>query len=108
MAKFRAGDEVTVRGTIHLIDTNDTEMPLSVVVTTGKTPIPLWVAESAIVTHTPKPREFVPGDMVTWGNGVDIVEFIAAKDGYAIMWHKNFAQVCREPLSDIRHADEAD
>lgn len=66
------------------------------------------MTESAIVTHTPKQREFKPGDMVTWEGGHAILEFVAERDGFAIMWSKEYEQSYRQPLSKIRHADEAE
>lgn len=99
---IRPRDTVTVEGVVAKIDGD------IVTLVTGDSPNK-WqfsIPVDYIASHTPKPREFKPGDMVTWGHGAVALEFIAVRDGYAIMWEKPTQTVWREVLSEIRHIDE--
>lgn len=103
MTKYRVGDEVTVRGVIKEIEYNP---GFSLLVAIGSAEV--WLAKFGIATHTPKPREFKPGDMVTWGNGDATLEIVAIRDGYAIMWSKEYERSVCQPLPKIRHIHEAE
>jgi hypothetical protein len=61
----------------------------------------------SIATHTPAPRAFKPGDLVTWGNGRIDYEFVAARNGLAAVWSVDHGWKIN-CLSDLRHADESE
>jgi hypothetical protein len=64
MVKYKAGDEVTVRARARDVD-HYPEVGLAF--TNGKTPeltYALYLSETQITTHTPKPRELKVGDVV--------------------------------------------
>ena len=65
------------------------------------------VSLANIATHTPAPREFKPGDRVTWGSGVRVYEFIAQRGGVAIVWDASYGSAS-PLLSDLRHVDESE
>jgi hypothetical protein len=109
MPKYAVGGEVTVRGVIAG-ELDDGRIFVAFPESEGAPPGTLLNAvltEASIATHTPKPREFNLGDIVTWGTGAISLEFLAARNGMAIMWNNEEGCVENEPLSDIRHADEA-
>ena len=99
VAKIRVGDEVTVRARVKQIDSDD-DAPIRIC---GGS----WVPLADILTHTPAPREFKPGDRVTWGAGRYVYEFIAQRGSSAIVWDEDYG--CFSPLfSNLRHADESE
>ena len=104
ISKIRAGDEVTVRCVVK--EVVDTEL---VVVKPSFNPGPFFadmcISKDWIATHTPKPRDFTPGDRVTWGSGVNIYEFIAQRDDVAIVWSAEHG-ASDPPFYKLRHADE--
>lgn len=104
--KYRAGDKVTVHGVVVAMSL---EGPLVEFKRQNyyHSSLSFGVPFEEVATHTPKPREFKPGDMVTWGRGATALEFIAERDGFAIMWHPTYKIVERERVAEIRHADEA-
>lgn len=107
MAKFKAGDEVTVRAKILKVEIDS--LAVGITSEDGEaTHYTHGVPFSEIATHTPKPREFKPGDMVTWGIGTMPAEFIAERNGFAIMWVPRHRTVERKPISTLRYADEKD
>jgi hypothetical protein len=97
--KYKVGDTVTVEHVIIAVDEESGNCPVKIRAIH-------WPLASTIKGHTPKQREFKPGDMVTWGGGHAILEFIAERDGYAIMWSTEFQQSYRQQLLKLRHADE--
>lgn len=104
MTKYRVGDEVTLRGVIKRSECSH-RIPLLVTIGNSE----LWFSESDIVTHTPKQREFKPGDMVTWAAMSESVYTILAIDD-DVAWLKNNPTGIRYSslIEDIRHADEAE
>jgi hypothetical protein len=98
VSKIRVGDEVTVRATVR--EVADGTKPIRV----SRDP---WVGVSDIATHTPKPREFKPGDRVTWGNGLLVYEFIAARNSKAVLWSDEYQWQIHD-VSHLRHADESE
>lgn len=105
VSKIKVGDEVTVRGVVA--DTRHADSTAPVAVSFSGVCHSHWVNSSAIATHTPKPREFKPGDRVTWGSGYVIYELVAIRDGIAATWNKDYGWQPKT-LSDLRHADESE
>lgn len=107
MAKYAVGGEVTVRGVIagELDDGRVfVAFPESEGAPSG-TLLNAVLTAASIATYAPKPREFKPGDMVTWGSGGTVCELVAIRNGYAVMWQTQLCNCYRLILRDIRHAD---
>lgn len=109
VSKIRVGDEVTVRAKVvdrgtHFSPCHDYPGEPTIRIMVGE-----WVGSSEIATHTPKPREFKPGDRVTWGKlqGTYVYEFIAQRGDCAVAWNDTFG-FSLQPTSDLRHADESE
>jgi hypothetical protein len=100
VSKIRVGDEVTVRGKITGCTANGVNVLIG--------PSPTWAHRHSIATHTPKPREFKPGDRVTWSAGrARVYEFIAQRGPTAILWSPEYGAT--DPsISSLRHADESE
>ncbi len=97
----RKGDKVTVHGVIDCITLNGAtwvDMGLD---------LPCPINPDRIATHEPQPREFKPGDRVTWGAGVRVYEFIAQRGGAAIVWSRDYGPSYPN-ISELRHADESE
>jgi hypothetical protein len=102
VSKIRVGDEVTVRAKVLRTDAG-IQWPIQIA-TAG---VCLCVGPDTIATHTPTPREFKPGDRVTWASGVYNFEFVAAREGWAALWGGKLGWDHR-PINDLRHADESE
>lgn len=96
VSKIKVGDEVTVRATVAAMDYG-TCAPVRII---GGS----WIYKDDILVHTPKPREFKPGDMVTWGAGVVAWELVATANGFAFLKVLNEATLMR--VSEIRHVGD--
>jgi hypothetical protein len=99
VSKIRVGDEVTVRALVAESDDNEGY------------PIRLhggsWIKRENVVEHHPKPREFKPGDRVTWPTEGYEYELIAIRGDRAIIWNEDYGAISI-PLSDLHHADESE
>lgn len=119
VSKIRVGDEVTVKATVTEVYP-DSECPVTVSIKSVSWQIcPL---REDIATHTPKPREFKPGDRVTWtGNDMHRWKIIAIDgelawskwDGYAgdaspTPHSPHFGKRAMHPIQCLRHADESE
>jgi hypothetical protein len=115
--KYQAGDSVTVRGVIYHISKTDgigvkfaRSTPCSPALTAfdDDVIIGVYVAESAIATHTPKPRDFKPDDYVysSEPNLLRGVRLIVIAVAYGLAWVKivDGHTSAIVSLADLRHA----
>ncbi len=118
VSKIRVGDEVTVRVKVtdRVSDTAVAPVRISIF------GVVAWVPVDFIATHTPKPRDFNPGDRVTWtGNDMHRWKIIAIDgelawskwDGYAgdaspTPHAPHFGKREMHPIQCLRHADESE
>lgn len=102
VSKIRIGDEGTIR--VRIIEKN---VSGNFKVEVLKYGCCTWVFPSDIVTHTPKPREFKPGDRVTWDRGHVIFELIAIRKDNAAVWKEGYGWYIKS-VSDLRHAEESE
>ena len=102
ISKMQLGDKVTVHGTILTIDRRRDRFGGAGIAIREQ-----WFTPEKIITHTPAPHEFKPGDRVTWGDGLDVYEFIAQRGAVAIVWDADYG-IQGPSLSDLRHADESE
>jgi len=105
ISKIKVGDEVTVRGVVtHKVDMPNPKFGLCFSKPQDKS----WcnVEAYAIVTHTPAPRAFKPGDTVYAGSSVKWrIEHL--KGHWA--WIEDANKWIRlEALENLRHADESE
>ena len=101
---YQAGDEVTVRGTIYHPPTHR-EPRLGIKFDGGAAQMlnGIMVVESAIVEHKPTPRQFVEGDLVTWGRGNINWTFVAQAHGIAFIKSADATHMIS--ISELSHAD---
>lgn len=99
ISKIKVGDEVTIRAKVVGVRTNY----LEVVFSAGQ----MLVPNCEIVTHTPSPREFKPGDVV-FIEKAGPYEFIAIRDGLACAWNNKAKRFDYTLLHRLRHADESE
>jgi hypothetical protein len=107
VSKIRVGDEVTVRAAVDDIRHADSTAPVSVSFNgVGHTH---WIRASDIATHTPKPRDFKPGDRVTHANHGGLTFNVIASNSKGALWVEdaggwNFV----ESAALFRHTDESE
>jgi hypothetical protein len=101
VSKIRVGDEGTVR--VRFVDIRNGSFRVETLRFGGS----MWAFASDLSTHTPKPREFKPGDRVTWGNGSRTYEFLAQRGGTAFLWSNAYGAALPN-ISELRHADESE
>lgn len=109
LRKIRVGDEVTVRAKVVALEPNKL-CPEPIRIHGGS-----WINEKDILTHTPAPREFKPGDRVSFYDmREDKISY-----GVVVAIDEDFAwvKVPESPtpagnirvtlnISELRHADE--
>ena len=100
VSKIRVGDEVTVRGKVAKIAADGDIFFESENGADG------WFNRSEIVAHTPKPREFKPGDPV-YANGATKWTVVHVRGLWAWLEDDNGWNRL-EILKDLRHADESE
>ena len=88
MTKYRKGDEVTVHARVRNVD----HFPeIGFTFSNGETPeltFALYLPESQIATHTPKPRELKVGDMVTWDAKVNGYRLVFIGYEHSVIEHR--------------------
>ena len=108
MAKYKVGDEVTVRGIVV-----GQMRRVGPIVEFGRqnefhSAISFTVPIEEIATHTPKPREFMVGDKVRPRSDGLTYELVGIRDEYAFLWNSRnkYARVVEERI--LFHVDEAE
>lgn len=105
VSKIKVGDEVTVRAKV--VDRGNEFTPRGPMPTVVKICVGEWVGAEHIEAHHPAPREFKPGDLVTWGTGAYNAEFIALRGDEAAVWESRYGWKTPK-ISDLRHIDESE
>lgn len=100
-ANIAVGDDITVRGRVYHISPNG---DVGVRFRDGASRC-LMIPIGEIATHTPTPREFTRGDLVTWGLGGCDYEFVARYGDFAFVG-RNANDVRHLPYSELRPAKE--
>jgi plastocyanin len=100
VSKIRVGDEVTVRGRVYDASGADWFYVSFGASSWAKVPA------DAIATHSPKPREFKPGDRVTFIDSQVAFDVVHAEGDQA--WVKNLNGSMLAPFTELRHADESE
>jgi hypothetical protein len=99
VSKIRVGDEVTVRAKVAIAHHDDTNKPVRL---HGGT----WVSREEIISHTPAPRQFKPGDKVKVGtSGPLTIIAIEAEDAWVRAANGDRFTTT---LHALRHADESE
>jgi hypothetical protein len=102
VSKIRVGDEVTLSGRVERTDAGICK-PFAIDIQS----VLICVGEGAIATHTPKPRDFKPGDLVCELGIEPGFRIVHVRDGQA--WIDNaegWNKIAK--LIHLRHADESE
>lgn len=105
MAKYQVGDEVTVKGIISETNIRNNGLRIEIKTSFGSYDIPLY--EREIATHTPRPREFKPGDRVRiiYTNKNAILKVVCVDKGEAWLIEDD-GRRWTVTLNSLKHVDE--
>lgn len=104
LSKVKDGDKLAFEGVVVAIAFPYRKADVCVKWPCGDTH---WVCSADAISHTPAPREFKPGDQVTWGNGSEVYEFREARNGESCLWNKKIGYFYHQPhYAPLRHADD--
>jgi len=105
ISKMQLGDKVTVHGTILTIDRRRDRFGGAGIAIREQ-----WFTPEKIITHTPAPREFKPGDRVVFDFIINdkMAGIILCIDNAVawLKWPNGIRQEC--PISELCHADESE
>lgn len=109
LSKIKIGDEIDIRMRVTTVGFHDHDLEFCCRYDDSERPVIISSrAHSAlIISHTPVPRDFKPGDRVEWMHGPHIYTFVGEFMGTAAL-ARNGDVWAHPPLSELRHPDESE